>query len=1732
MNNEKKNPEINIPELTVQFNWETLKHFRRVSNSEDLAKMVRTFFKIGEIELQENFFVVYLNHGLYPIGYYHHATGGIDATAINTKIILATALKCLAHYIVVFHNHPQSDTEPSETDIKFTMDLQRAAELINITVLDHIILTKNNFRSFRDDGLLGVNSPYPIVPKNDEYIEASKKVFQPFGEKIFLASVAVLIHQGKLNRTQLQKIAKDNDITDKTKLKELCELAIAIAARIISRGSGTIRERYDKIVQLYDKQVISSFRTSQSVLLQQYSTPIPITYLMGMFTEIDSPKSVFEPSAGNGLMTIVSNPGQVIVNEIDSERRKNLWVQRFNTILSQDASKPFDEYYHTFDAVLTNPPFGTLDEGVMYGSYKIKDLDHLMALIALDTMQEYGRAAIIIGGHTKWDEEGRIQKGKNRIFFNYLYSHYGVMDVIQINGSKLYSRQGTSFNVRLILIEGRKKNPEGVAPLKTKEASTVINSFDELYARVMQNASFSRFNLVGLSPLEIEALEIEADLLSQTLGAPYIPASDSCFTLETQVPDAMSFEMHEAVNKIKKEVGGDMDNFVRHRLGYPSKIKLCKALSAEQIDAVGMAIYNIEALGQSVIIGDQTGIGKGRVAASIIRYAVEQGLTPIFLTEKANLFSDIYRDLSAIGSAHLKPFIVNSRDSKTQIKDENGEVVYEALSAPEQKQIFQSGEMPAGFDYVVATYSQFNSPTKKSEKPTYLSHIADGAILIMDESHNASGSSNTGMFMQSVLEKTKGAAFLSATFAKRPDNMPLYAMKTAISEANMTKEDLVNAIIKGGVALQEVLASQLVAEGQMIRRERTYEGVEVNYTTLTELEKEHKAIADSVTTIVRDIISFQGKFVDKRVGELDKIAAAEGKELNVREGTNQAGVDNVPYFSKVFNIINQMLFSIKAEAVADKAITRLKEGKKPLIAFASTMGSFLEQMEDETGESVGESGTVRADFAIVLEKGLDGVMRYTETLPDGNKIYKYFDITEFSSDAQMEYARIMSEIKTISTGITISPIDVIIQKIEAAGYSVAEVTGRKSKLQLNLKTGMGLILPRKKINTNDAFRKFNDNEIDVLLINQSGSTGASAHAIITKKVPANFVRQRVMIVLQPELDINTEVQKRGRIHRTGQILKPIYDYVNSAIPAEQRLMMMLQKKLKSLDANTSSNQKQSNDILDVPDFLNKYGDQIVLEYLQENEDINTLLGDPLHLTKSTEEEIKEGAAHKVSGRVAVLSTQMQEDFYQDIKERYDTLVEYLKQTGDYDLEVEQLDLQAKTISESIVKVGKGGFSSFGEDSILEKTEVNILKKPFKVEELQNLVIESLDWKTQQEITDSLLKKHEEISENLLDSRIREVMARYGQLIKDISSEKKIQKLVEQGEKEQADELGQQRLKELEDALDKRIEDERTKSGHQNSYLRGLFKFFTIGKKILYPMDSYSGIGATQLAVFLGFQIDHKKKNPYAPSSIRLKFAIATGQKFIAIPASYVKEINAIKGASYNVEDNGFNETLKEWEQRISLNTKNRGIRYIVTGNLLQAFADFKGKLVSYTTTDNQTKKGILLPEYWEMDKETGGKVAVPIAKAIRIIQSLTRGAVVEASNDIAFFRQSDDDFKITVPASKKRGGDIYLHVELLKLVDRNIFEKVGDRMVAKLPQENLQKFIEILQNEIGITVRLHQAQIDSVGLVDMKSKRKIQIELPPLEEEVTEEETQELTETDLLELEAEALELELELLSF
>jgi predicted RNA methylase len=1547
-----------------------------------------------------------------------------------------------------------------------------------------------------------------------------------FADKVEEDLIAKIHH----NKRTIEKLASTFGITDRTLIKELTELAIVRRTRAIAHSTDTHIKKFHDIVDLYYNQVNLSHRTSQSILLQQYSTPAPIGYLAGVFVNADKGVSFFEPSAGNGLLTIVALQQNVTVNEIDNVRRANLQTQGYKKVMGQDATLPFKEFKHKFDAVITNPPFGTLDNAVMYETFPIKTLDHLMALRALDTMKDTGKAAIIIGGHTHWDEKGRIQAGKNRIFFNYLYSRYNVVDIINIDGG-LYSRQGTSFDVRLILIDGRKAEPKGAARVFDKYIDNPVTNFADLLERITDDMRKPIDKPVEMNPsiseLEREALNLAKEFPDTGLGAPYIPASEGCVVLNTQVPDSMSFETQSALTRVREAVGGDIDEFICNRLKYRSRVDLCKALSAEQIDAVAMCIYNIEARGQGMIIGDQTGIGKGRVAAAMIRYGVCQGIKPIFITEKANLFSDINRDLVAIGSEDLVPFIINGKESKTDIKDENGNVVYQALPQNEQAAIFKDEKIPAKYDFVVATYSQFNSAEKRPEKPNFLNTIAENNILIMDESHNSSGSSNTGEFMQGVVGKSKGVVFLSATFAKRPDNMPIYAMKTSISEANMTKDELVEAIIKGGVALQEVLSSQLVAEGQMIRRERSFEGIEVNYITLDEKEQEHRAIADNITEILRDIIAFQSNFVDAEVEELDKIAVAEGKEVNLRDGTSQAGVDNQPYFSKIFNVINQMLFSIKSEAVADRAIARLKEDKKPVIAFSSTMGSFIEQIENTRGMSVSDGDTINTDFAEVLKRGLEGVMRYTVKDVDGKPEYKEFDISQFTDEARAEYQRIIGKINKISTGITISPIDVVIKKIEDAGYSVAEVTGRKYTVQLNTKTNTGVVLQRKRINTNDAFREFNNNEVDNLMINQSGSTGASAHAVPTAKVPASEVKQRVMIVLQAELDINIEVQKRGRINRTGQILKPVYDYINSAIPAEKRLMMMLQKKLKSLDANTTSNQKQSNKILDVPDFLNKYGDKVVKEYLIDNPEINKLLNDPLNIEKSGKEstETVEEAANKVSGRVAVLSTKMQQEFYDEIAERYNNFVEYLKQVGDYDLEVEAMNLEAELVNWSVIKMGKGGESAFGDDSILETVKANVLKKPFTKIELDNLLTEALGERDSKTIQKELLGEFATFIESRLAEDKTYTNEKYDELIKNVPNEKKILKIIAEEGQGAADVAIKLREEELEIARTAQHEYNTKTLTNRKLYLDRVLNFFHTGRKVNYPYQSYEQGQELVLAVFLGFIIDRKKKNHFAPSSLRLRFAISNSNKYIAIPASYADDITAIIGASMDIQDESRKDLLGEWEKAIKENVTDRRIRHIITGNLLQAFGDHKGKLVSYTAKNGETKKGILMPESWNPTENIGGKVVVPIIRAMTIIKSLKKDGAIYTNNDMGIFRQGED-YRIIVPLARQKGGEVYLDSDLLKLVDKNNFEKLADKMVATVPLKNIVPFIEIIQQKISASVTLSAAQFEMIkNEPPKKQKPMVKIIAPPKHDESND------NDIKMFEYEAEALALEFELMA-
>ncbi len=141
-----------IPEIKVRYN-RGKKFLGKVTKSTDVADFVRKIFGRGQIQLQEVFIVLYLNHQNEIIGYYKHSVGTINSAIIDVRLVFATALASLATSMVLAHNHPSGSLKPSEADLKITDKIIDAGKLLDIKVLDHVILTKSSYYSFADEDM-------------------------------------------------------------------------------------------------------------------------------------------------------------------------------------------------------------------------------------------------------------------------------------------------------------------------------------------------------------------------------------------------------------------------------------------------------------------------------------------------------------------------------------------------------------------------------------------------------------------------------------------------------------------------------------------------------------------------------------------------------------------------------------------------------------------------------------------------------------------------------------------------------------------------------------------------------------------------------------------------------------------------------------------------------------------------------------------------------------------------------------------------------------------------------------------------------------------------------------------------------------------------------------------------------------------------------------------------------------------------------------------------------------------------------------------------------------------------------------------------------------------------------------------------------------------------------------------------------------------------------------------
>lgn len=1179
---------------------------------------------------------------------------------------------------------------------------------------------------------------------------------------------------------------------------------------------------------------------------------------------------------------------------------------------------------------------------------------------------------------------------------------------------------------------------------------------------------------------------------------PYITAS-SCNPIGTVVPTKLAYETIEALSGFINN-GIDTTEFVREKLGYVSKIAVCDAFSSEQVDALALAITQVEK-GKGFILGDMAGIGKGRICAGISRYAKKNGKIPVFLTITPNLFSDHYRDIVDIGGyagdeAPLPyknwqnlptPFILNEREVEIKLTQKSGGAEKDVvLFLPTKTKVTvdtclkNRGKLPQGKDLVMLTYSQLSQDVDKpkngnaKEKCEYLKSIAPNSIFVLDESHKGAGDGNIGQNIYEMLTMSFGVVFASATYSKTPESMMMYIPKTDINDSNIRPNTIVEAVAQNGEVVQEYIASMLVKSGQMVRRQQTYDKCDINfkYIGLTEKEKYYK-LYDEVMDLYNKIDYFAKsstykkalqKAIDRYALE-KKIEIAETKPSEEKEKTrwkeenkNKYTVDfnTTNIVSSRFQWIESLLFSIKADVVAQTVIEHLKprkrkedlpeveyyDGKnrwtektnhKPIIAIRNTSESAFTKLGYKAGDILTHEENDYAKTLINIAESLISADLTFSPVNDSRKDIVIENATinnEDFEDNGVRYNEIVKEMKGATSGLPLSPIDYMTEKIEntlradwddeystSPTFKVEEITKRKlairqkidigDTVKVNKGTKAGIVKEKTKkgykisfsdgteeypvneiqgkyeiVNRTDEnptnkVARFNRGESDVVIINTAGSTGISLHS----KVDFVDRRPRVMLIQQVELDVATEVQKRGRIYRTGQVNFPAYTYIVSTIPSEIRKLMMMRRKLRSLDANTTGNVKQSakaSQILDangkeIEDMSNKFGFGALKDFLDEPDNGKyAVLLDEKKLTAFDKNPNKFFLNYlleieKIPCGDDGTGRANQEEFYDKMNTYYKVVMDRLIEAEEFDLETTIENLKSSTMNKKVVFHGNNS-NEFTKSVYVEDKYITAKGKPYsKAEVLENVIELAQDEK----YMESHFRMIDEF-DTYVDEELQKIVTEFGEA--DVSNAKT---------EEEAEEIKEEHRK----LIEEKVADAKVKYGK----IKNIFIWFTPNKPVLVPIDTqpisdncknddkktYKLIERVG-GKFIGYKFLSKTGKKFSPMNVELQFATPSKRRphlKMTLTKQFSQVIEWIMGNRIGK----FEETIVlEWV----INKNEREKMRVLTGEIFKAFEianelvnndknelQRKRRLIKFTTTAGTIETGIRMWQKGDVYKD-------------------------------------------------------------------------------------------------------------------------------------------------------------------
>lgn len=144
-----------LPEFSISLKYKSKKsELKTITCPGDAADVARQCFNADTMDWVESFIVIALNQANKVLGFYKVSSGGVSATVSDPKVIFQFALLSNASAIILAHNHPSGNLEASNADKAMTEKIKNASKMLDITLIDHIIVTDESYTSFSQMGLL------------------------------------------------------------------------------------------------------------------------------------------------------------------------------------------------------------------------------------------------------------------------------------------------------------------------------------------------------------------------------------------------------------------------------------------------------------------------------------------------------------------------------------------------------------------------------------------------------------------------------------------------------------------------------------------------------------------------------------------------------------------------------------------------------------------------------------------------------------------------------------------------------------------------------------------------------------------------------------------------------------------------------------------------------------------------------------------------------------------------------------------------------------------------------------------------------------------------------------------------------------------------------------------------------------------------------------------------------------------------------------------------------------------------------------------------------------------------------------------------------------------------------------------------------------------------------------------------------------------------------------------